>query len=128
MTINIDDTAKKHAKELMDKLADKRAAHMSDLVEAFRRAIMDAMPKNPWGYGVAGLATIATGSVVTSDSTAARRLEYQITHMTDGYATITVDGAMLDPCSGKWFDLARDVEGAAIQAEAKRRADEDDGA
>lgn len=54
MSLDIPATAKKYARDLLDKMTEKRCAHLSDLEEAFTRAITEAAPKtNPWGYPVA---------------------------------------------------------------------------
>ena len=51
MSLDIPATAKKYARDLLDKMTEKRCAHLSDLEEAFTRAITEAAPKtNPWGY------------------------------------------------------------------------------
>lgn len=50
--MDIEAAAKKHAADLMDKLTEKRCAHMSDLVDAFRRALTELQPKNVWGVAL----------------------------------------------------------------------------
>ena len=69
MTMDIQALAKKYASDLLDKMTEKRCAHLSDLEEAFTRAITEAAPKtNPWGYPVAMLVEPRAGMSVHHDS------------------------------------------------------------
>ena len=68
MSIDIPATAKKYARDLFDKMTEKRCAHLSDLEEAFTRALTEAAPKtNPWGYPVAMLVQPNTGMTLNRD-------------------------------------------------------------
>jgi hypothetical protein len=62
--MDIEATAKKYASELMDRLTEKRYAHMSDLVDAFTRALNEAQPKPPyWGtVACAEASALASGA------------------------------------------------------------------